>query len=361
MGDDNNMIEENIRFISTDTLSVDFFKGERRIAIFTDKDYSELKFINGEFGSKVFYPDQPITNTNASLIVGFGDEEALSRAKEIAYSEDTDLILIPTIPTISAFLPYHVDKNLKIKHPSKLHTLLIVKEIINNQPREKLAFGLGALSCMLINLADEATEGFLSGNEINSQKLLEKIKNTFKNIDKFAYPYPTLGFDLAEILYELSSSIKSDCCNPLIAAYLFSLYKNNKESYNNFILAISFAIFAVYNGYQPEKELILPPNRSEVYVRLKELLPSIKPTPSLFSEDFLLARFVLSDRYEEIISALSDFPKLAQCYLRLNGNSGYYLRSLLAINELIEILPLAAEIDSHNTILKHVYSSGYFK
>ncbi len=353
------MNENNIKTISTESLSVDFFKGERKIAIFTDGDYKELKQISGEYGFMRYSLTDEVTNTNASLIVGIGESEILARAKEVAIKERANLILIPTNPTVSDFLPYNLTENLRLETEFDGHTVLLVKELLNNQPREKTSRILGSISAVLISLLDKVFECFLNEEDLIAQNLLALIKNSLKKSEKFGCPTPTLGFDLASMLSELCNNLSLDSmCTPLVMAYIFSLYKKDNLSYNDYIFGTSFAIFSAIDSYRAQPELCLPPKRNEVRAELKKIIPEFNEYVSLEPQNFVLRNFILKDRYGEISDAISDFPMLAKSYLRLNGNSGFGLRKRYTSEELFNFLPLTCEATKGMSLLKHIYSTG---
>lgn len=353
------MNENNIKTISTETLSVDFFKGERKIAVFTDGDYRELKQISGEYGVKRYSKNDEVTNTNSSLIVGIGEDDILNRAKEVALKENVNLVLIPTIPSITAFLPYVINKNCDIVYEAEGHTVLLIKQLLNNQPREKLSFGLGAIASVLISLVDQSFGYFLKEEELKAQKLLNVIKCFLKDCNKFSYPTQTIGFELTNTLCELSFLLSLDTiCTPIITAYLFSLYKRENLSYNDYIFGVSFAYYSVINSYRVQSELIMPPDRVRNRASLRELIPDVNVWTSLEPKNFVLRSFILKDRYEEIIEAIKDFPKLAKSYLRLSGNSGFGLRNRYTAEELLRFLPLTCELTKGTSLLKHIYSTG---
>lgn len=353
------MNENNIKTISTESLSVDFFKGEHKIALFTDGDYKEVKQISGEYGFKRYSKDDEVTHTNASLIVGLGGSEILSKAKEIAIKERSNLVLIPTAPTICDFLPYNLRKDLSKESEYDGHTVLLVKELLNNQPRDKLALTLSSVSAVLLSLMDKAFECFLNEEDLIAQNTLKLIKETLKKSDKFGCPTPTLGFELASLLSDLCCNLREDSnCTPLVTAYIFSLYKNDKLSYNDYMFGSAFATFSVIDSYKAQPELFLPPKRANVRKELKKLVPEFNEYVSLDPEAYVLRNFILKDRYGEIIGAIKNFPMLAKSYLRLNGNSGFALRKRYTALELFQFLPLTCEAIHGVSLLKHIYSTG---
>lgn len=355
------MNEDKIKFISTDSLSVDFFRGERKIAVFTDDDYPELKSITGEYGAKIIRVEDKVINTNSSLIVGIGEDEALRRAKRAAINENAELILIPSVPTEEAAMPLIIDDDCQIQYLAKPHTLMVVKDLINKQPREKLSRGLAGVCGILINLTDEAAYRFFNNEDALATKLLERISSTLSQTEKYAIPYQQEGYDLMTLIYELSAEQRVDLYNSFIASRLFSLYKNEEKRYNNCIFQVAFALYAVYYSYSPEAELILPPDRRETIDKLKTLIPDAVVRSSLFAENFSYSRYVLTDRYDEIAAALRGFPALAKTYLRLSGYNAFERRKDFTANELLEWLPQTAELCQYDSVLKHIYASGYLK
>lgn len=353
-------VNENIiKIITTESLSVDFFRGERKIALFTDGDYKELKQISGEYGVKRYSLSDEVTHTNSSLIVGFGGSEILERAKEIAIREGGNLLLIPTFPTFCDFAPYRVTKSLSVEHEMEGHTVLLVKELLNNQPREKLALILSSISAVLMTLLDKAFECFVNEEDSSALSLLALIKDSLKKCSAYSCPTPTIGFDLACLLGELCSNLSFESLYlPLASAYIFSLYKKGKMSYNDYMFGISFAIYSVIDSFKVQPELLLPPNRREIRAELKKLVPDFNEFVSLEPETFVLRNFILKDRYAEIKSAIADFPALAKSYLRLSGNSGFAIRKLFTAEDLLKALPLSAEAVGGTSILKHIYSTG---
>lgn len=353
------MNENIIKIIPTEALSVDFFKGERKIALFTDGDYSELKHISGEYGVKRYSQDDEIIHTNASLIVGLGGSEILSRAKEIAIKEEGNLILIPTTPTVLDFLPYRLTKSLSVESEFDGHTVLLVKELLNNQPREKLALTLSSISAVLISLLDKVFECFINEEDVYAQSLLDLIKDTLQKCSKYGCPTPTLGFELANTLGTLCNNLSFDStCSPLVSAYIFSLYKKEKMSYNDYMFGTAFAIFSVIDSFKVQPELFLPPKRHEIRAELKKIVPDFNEFVSLDPNNFVLRNFILKDRYAEIKNAISAFPNLAKSYLRLNGNSGFALRKRYTAEELLRFLTMACETIKGTSLLKHIYSTG---
>lgn len=351
-------MENKIKFISTDTLSVDFFRGIRKIAVFTDNDYGELKSIVGEYGVKVYRVDDKIVNTDSSLIVGIGGDKALRRAKQVAIIKNTECMLIPAVPTEEATIGFLIDDNCKIRYLTET-TVVAVNSLLNNQPRENLSRGIESISGVLINLIDQAVCSFLQGENRSGEKLLELVKTTLSNSNKYASPYPTLGSDLMKDVYELTSELSSDNCNSFVATKLFLADKRKNEAEQNCLFQVAFSIFAVYNSYRPNAELILPPDRQKYILKLKELCPNAE-IPPLY-DDFMYARFVLSDRYDQIIDAIQGFVGLAKTYFRLSGYSAYERRKEFSAVDFLNILPQTAELDSNNSLLKHIYASGYLK
>lgn len=354
------MIEEKIKFISTDTLSVDFFRGIRKIAVFTDNDYNELKNITGEYGVKVFREGDKIVNTNSSLIVGIGEDPALRRAKQVAIDENVECMLIPSVPTEEATLRYVLDDNCVIRYMSANQTVVAVGSLLNNQPREKLARGIDALSGLLINLTDQAICNFLQGENASGEKLLELVKNTLSDSKKYASPYPNSGQDLMKLVYDLACELRSDFFNSFTASRLFDMDKQKGNISQNCSFQVAFTIFAVYNSYYPKAELLLPPPRKENIRKLKELC-DISQTLSLCSDEFMYTRFVLSDRYPEITDSLQGFFDLAKTYFRLSGYSAFEHRKDYIATDFLKILPLTAELDPNNSLLKHIYAGGYLR
>lgn len=353
------MKENNVKILSTDSLSVDFFRGERKIALFTDGDYKELKQISGEYGVKRYSLSDEVAHTNSSLIVGLGGSEILARAKDIAIKEGGNLLLIPTAPTFLDFAPYKMTKNLGVEHEVQVHSVLLVKELLNNQPREKIAMVLSSISAVLMSLLDNAFECFVNEEDASALKLLALVKDTLEKCKAYSCPTPTIGFELASLLGELSQNLSFDFLPlPLVSAYIFSLYKKEKMSYNDYTFGISFAIFSVIDSFKVQPELLLPPRRREVRAELKKLIPDFNEFVSLEPETFVLRSFILKDRYAEIKNAINGFPALAKSYLRLNGNSGFALRKLFTAEELMKALPLTAEAVKGESILKHIYSTG---
>lgn len=252
------MENNNIKFVSADSISADFFNGYGFVAIITDDDYAELKNISGEYRTQIFRYDENYT-ANADLLLALGGERALAKAKKISNETHTELILIPTVPTYEAVTELYIDSNYTVKRMTDPYTLLAVKPLINNQPRELLADGIGSIAGLITILFDESVTAFVEGNDPKGETLLIKIAESLSNLDKYSSPYPSLGFDLLEKIYDLSALRTSDIYHPFIATRLFSLYNNGKMRYNNCTFQLSYAILSLYAAFLPRKELILPP------------------------------------------------------------------------------------------------------
>lgn len=352
------MENNNIKFVSADSISADLFNGYGYVAVITDGDYDELKNISGEYRTQVFHYDDRYT-ANADLLVALGGEQALAKAKELSDKTHTELILIPTVPTHEAVTELYIDSNCTVKKMTDAYTLLAVKPLINNQPRELLSDGLGSIAGLITILFDEAVVSFVSGNDIKGETLLKKIVETLGSLDKFASPYPNIGFDLLDKAYNLSASRTTNIYEPFIATRLYSLFNSGKIKANNCKFQLSYAILSLYSGFSPQKELIVPPDRNAVMSKIIALLPNACLSSDIYQDTFALTRYVLNDRFEQLHHSLSRLSDLAKVYFRLNGYSGYYIRSLCSVNDILSILPITAELSESNTLLKHIYASGY--
>ncbi len=352
------MEKSNIKFVSADSISADFFNGFEYVAVITDGEYDEIKNIVGEYRTDVFRYDDEYT-ANADLLVAFGGEYALTRGKELADKTHSELMLIPTTPTHEAVTTQYIDSNCKVKRMNEPYTLLVIKPLINNQPRELLADGLGSIAGLIAIMFDEALSDFMGGNDAEAESLLSKITEFLGSLNKYSSPYPSLGFDLIETIYSLSVSLSSDIYDTFIASRLFSLYNKGKMRYNNCKFQLGYAILALYASFLPQEELLLPPDRNAVIAKIKALLPDVPLTADIYQDTFALTRYVLNDRLEQLQTALIRLPELAKVYFRLNGYSGYYIRSLCSVSEIMSILPQTAELSENNTLLKHIYASGY--
>lgn len=352
------MENNNIKFVSADSISADLFNGYGYVAVITDGDYDELKNISGEYRTQVFHYDDQYT-ANADLLVAVGGDKSLAKAKELSDKTHTELILIPTVPTHEAVTELYIDSNCTVKKMADAHTLLAVKPLINNQPRELLADGLGSIAGLITILFDEAVVSFVGGNDTKGEILLEKIAQSLDNLDKFSSPYPSLGYDLLEKAYTLSASRTTDIYDPFIATRLYSLLNSGKIKANRCKLQLSYAILSLYSVFSPQKELIFPPDRNAVITKIRAILPDAYLSSDIYQDSFALTRYVLNDRLEQLHHALSRLSDLAKVYFRLNGYSGYYIRSLCSVNDIMSILPITAELSECNTLLKHIYASGY--
>ena len=289
--------------------------------------------------------------TSPEIVVAYGGDKTLSRAKALSQSFAIPATLIPSSMCMSAAIPYYYDEGPRSVLLSRSLRIVLVDDILSAS-RESIKDGFAVAAALLMEAFDLAFEDKLFDRDVESSEKLATFERVAKSLSSIKSFDKTTYKIIKKALLDLVS-LRST--NENLAYKLYDLSAREGKSD---LFSCAYALFAAYINYE-RKDIFFTVDRVKVLERSKEVYSSpYSYAEPIDVEDFSRKNFVVDLYLAELKKSLSSFEKLSSCYRRLYGSGGYELRNL-SLKKILFFLPIVAEAAEGEPLLKTVYLNGY--
>ena len=300
-----------------------------------------------------------VVENDASLIIGYGGEEALVFAKNVALVEGKDLTLIPTTYCLAAFSPLNFGERISPVLSSKKQRTILCDQLLSSS-RDSLAEGVAVLSARLLFLFDQAYEDMIFGKEEEGEKKLSALEKILKDISDVRLPNSKTNSLIKNAILRCNKYISDVDDLPYKYATLLSRLRGKRFASDLFVCC--FAIYSAYISYDPKKTALLPPDRGNVAEECEKFFEdSVTNCVLRDMTDERRKNYVTVGVIEKMKEKLMPFGEMSKVYRSIAGSDGFFMREEADAAKTFSLLPLLAEIVQGYPLLKNLYYNSLFE